>query len=196
MSPQAALPTFAIETLTPIAQVGPWAPPPVSAASPALEVMTDLTRVKAATTRPGATLAEAEQIMIHQGVRMLFVVDELPDFVGLVTTTDLYGDKAVQLVHDRKQHRDELTVADVMTPLASLDAIDYDAVRAATVGNLVATLKQVRRRHLLIVQSTSDEGPRRVRGIVSLTQVERQLGQAITFDEAATSFAEIERVLA
>ena len=196
MSPHAPLSTFAIESQTPIAQVGPWAASPVTLAFPALDVMTDLTRVKAATTHPVATLAEAEQTMIHQGVRMLFVVSELPDFVGLVTTTDLYGDHPVQLVHDRKQRRDELTVADVMTPLAALDAVDFDALRTATVGNLVGTLRQLRRRHLLVVQATSAEGPRRVRGIVSLTQVERQLGQAITFDEAASSFAEIERVLA
>ena len=196
MSPQAALPTFAIEGATPIAQVGPWAATPVTLASPAAEVMTDLTRVKAATTPPGATLAQAEQTMIHQGVRMLFVVSELPDFVGLITSTDLYGNRAVQIVHDNKLRRDELTVADVMTPLAALDAVDYDTLRRASVSNLVATLKQLRRRHLLVMQASSAEAPRRVRGIVSLTQIERQLGQAITFDEAATSFAEIERLLA
>jgi CBS-domain-containing membrane protein len=196
MRPTAALPTFGIESQTSIAQVGPWAAPPVTLASPAVEVMTDLTRVKAATTRPDATLPHAEQTMIHQGVRMLFVVSELPDFLGLVTTTDLYGDRAVQLVHDLRQRRDELTVADVMTPLASLDAVDYEALRGATVSHLVGTLQRLRRNHLLVVQSASAEGPRRVRGVVSRTQIERQLGQPIAFDEAASTFAELERALA
>lgn len=36
--------------------------------------------------------------MIHQGVRMLFVATELPAIQGLVTSTDLRGDKAMRLV--------------------------------------------------------------------------------------------------
>ena len=47
--------------------------------SPAQSVMTDLTKVKAATTSPATTLRQAEQLMIYQGVRMLFVVREMPN---------------------------------------------------------------------------------------------------------------------
>ena len=36
--------------------------------------------------------------MIYQGVRMLFVVTEMPSIEGLVTATDLHGDKAMRVV--------------------------------------------------------------------------------------------------
>ena len=36
--------------------------------------------------------------MIHQGVRMLFVVNEVPALEGLVTTTDLNDDKQMRIV--------------------------------------------------------------------------------------------------
>jgi len=49
--------------------------------------MTDLTQVKAATTHPTTSLRQAEQMMIFQGVRMLFVVTEMPSIEGLITAT-------------------------------------------------------------------------------------------------------------
>jgi len=195
MSPEAALPTFRIEPGTSIAQAQPLAAPSVTAASPALQAVTDLTQVKAAGISPQATLAQAEQAMIHLGVRMLFVVSRWPDIDGLVTTTDLQGDRTLRLVHERGVQHGELTVADVMADLASLDAVDFDALRSAKVGNLVATLKRHGRNHLLVVQSATVATPRRVRGIVSRAQVERQLGTPIELTEIAESFAEIERAL-
>ena len=41
--------------------------------------------------------------------------------------TDLHGDKQLRAVHDRHLRYDELSVADVMTELALLDAIDFEA---------------------------------------------------------------------
>ena len=196
MSPNTILPTFHIEADTPIAQIRPLAAPPVTLDSPALAVITDLTLVKAATIPPGASLAQAEQTMIHQGVRMLFVVNELPAIRGLITTTDLRGDRAVRIVHERGLHHDELCVADVMTEVSTLDAVDFDMLGRATVANLVATLKGFGRQHLLVVQGATGDSPRRVRGVISRTQIERQLGHALVFSEIASSFAEIERVLA
>ena len=55
--------------------------------------------------QPGVSLHEAEQTMIYQGVRMLFVVSGMPSFLGLVTTTDLHGDRQMALVHERGDER-------------------------------------------------------------------------------------------
>ncbi len=157
--------------------------------------MTDLTQVKAATTQPNTTLRQAEQLMIYQGVRMLFVVTDMPSIEGLITTTDLRGDKQMRLVRERGLHYDELCVADVMTPLEALDAIDYELLRTAAVRHAVATLAQLGRNHLLVVERATAQTPRRVRGIVSRAQIERQLGKAIDVTPIARTFAEIERAL-
>ena len=118
MNPDAALPTFRLDRGTSLAQAHPTDNAPVTLASPALAVMTDLTRVKAATTHPRTTLRQAEQAMIYQGVRMLFVVTDMPLIEGLITATDLGGDKQMRVVHERHLHYDELCVADVMTERA------------------------------------------------------------------------------
>ena len=195
MNPDAALPTFRLDRGTSLAQAQPTGNAPVTLASPALAVMTDLTQVKAATTHPRTTLRQAEQAMIYQGVRMLFVVTDMPLIEGLITATDLGGDKQMRVVHERHLHYDELCVADVMTELGALDAIEYDRMRAAAVGNVVATLQRLGRNHLLVVEEATSETPRRIRGVISRSQVERQLGRPVDITPIASSFSEIERAL-
>jgi signal-transduction protein with cAMP-binding, CBS, and nucleotidyltransferase domain len=190
-----ALSTFRLERGTGLAQADVSIDEPVTLDSPALAVMTDLTRVKAATTHPATSLRQAEQMMIYQGVRMLFVVTAMPSIEGLITTTDLDGDKRMRVVHERNLHYDELSVADVMTGLDSLDAVDFERLRTASVGNAVATLQRLGRNHLLVVEAATARTPRRVRGVVSRSQIERQLGSGIDVTPIASSFSEIERAL-
>ena len=195
MHRDAALPTFRLQPGVSLAQVQPQAQNAVTLDAPALQVMTDLTLIKAATTHPSTSLRQAEQMMIYQGVRMLFVVSDMPALEGLITTTDLGGDRAMALVAERQVRHDELSVADVMTPLSMLDAIDFDSLRSACVGNAVATLKRFGRNHLLVVESASAQTPLRVRGVISRAQIERQLGMALDIAPIASSFSEIERAL-
>lgn len=196
MNLEAPLPTFRIDAPLELAQARPWLARPVRPDAPAIEVMTDLTQVKAAATQPSTPAAEAEQQMIYLGVRMLFVVSQMPAVEGLITAADIRGDRQMRLVHERRTRFDELTVADLMTPLAQLDAIGLDQLRGARVGNVIATLKRSGRHHLLVVEPAGAAGQRRVRGVFSRSQVERQLGTAIDITQVARDFAEIERALA
>ena len=195
MHANAAIPTFRLPPGISLAQASPWHTSEVTLESPALDVMTDLTQVKAATIRPDATLEQAEQTMIYQGVRMLFVVSDMPELEGLITSTDLRGERQMRLVHARQLRFDEMRVADVMTELGWLDAIEFGRMRSATVGNMIATLKRVGRNHLLVVQVATSSTPLRVRGVVSRAQLERQLGTVIDITEIASNFSEVERAL-
>jgi CBS-domain-containing membrane protein len=194
MSPNASLPIVPLHRGAALVAAQPWVATPVTLESPGVDVMTDLARVKAANTAPSTPLRRAEQLMIWQGVRMLFVAETMPLVAGLVTTTDLAGDKVLRIGQQRGLHFDELTVADVMTPLDTLDAVAYADLRHASVANVVETLKRLGRNHLLVVDG---QAPRQlVRGIVSRSQIERQLGRVIEMTEVANSFAEVGRLLA
>ena len=192
---QSALPTFRIPEGACIPQAQPAAKTRVTLDSPALEIMTDLTQVRAATVDPDVTLPSAEQAMIHQGVRLLFVVKDFPCVEGLVTSTDLLGEKPMRVVNSRNIRHEEVRVVDVMTGLSALDAIDFDALKLGTVRQLVATFKQFGRRHLLVVQAATRESPGRIRGVLSQTQLEQQLGHAIDASEIADTFADIKQAL-
>jgi len=196
MHPESPLPTRLLAPGASLVQSEPWLSEPVTLDSPALSVMTDLAHVKAAATSPKSSLRQAEQLMIYLGVRMLFVVSEMPDLEGLITSTDLRGIRAMRVVQQRGVRHDELTVGDVMVDLSALDAISHYAMRRASVSNLIATLKLHGRNHLLVVQDDTPDAPLRVSGVVSRAQIERQLGHAIDLVEVAETFADVGRMLA
>ncbi len=190
MNPQ-LLPSFHFPGATRFAQSKQPAAERVTLDSPALLVMTDLELVRAATVRPEETLHMARQHMIHQGVRLLFVVSEMPCVDGLITTTDLDGERPLKVISRRSVHYDDLVVADVMSPLDTLDAVGMDHLRRATVAKVVATIRHLGRRHMLVVDHGQDGQTPVLRGIISQAQIERQLGQQIDVIEQAHNFAEI-----
>ena len=146
----------------------------VSLQSPAIEVMTDLRKVEALTTTEDVQVDVAHKMMIDYGVRSLIVVDALHRITGIITATDILGDKPMQLIHERGILHADLTVRDLMTPAAKIDVIDLKDVLHASVGHVVETLKQSGRQHALVVDQTSDGG-QRVCGIFSSTQIMRQM---------------------
>jgi CBS-domain-containing membrane protein len=162
--------------------------------SPAVRVMTDLAQVTAVVTEPQATMDAAHAVMLQRGVRMLLALDGHGKLAGLITATDILGEKPMNVVRERRIRHSDLLVADVMTPVERLDAFDWKAVQAARVGNVVAQLQQARRQHALVTQ-TGAGGQMLVRGIFSLSQIARQLGIPLQLPEGANSFAEIEAAL-
>jgi CBS-domain-containing membrane protein len=163
--------------------------------SPAAQVMTDLTRVAAAVTSPTATVDEANHYMVRRGVRMLLVLDDEEQLAGIVTSTDILGERPITLARERGIRHSQIVIADVMTPAHRLDAFDFNAVRNARVGHVVASLQHQRRHHALVTQPDG-AGGLEVRGIFSLSQIARQVGTPLELPMAAASFAEVEAALA
>jgi len=176
---------------TRFAQPKPRPAEQVTLDAPGQSVMTDLSLVRAATVGPNETLLIAREHMIHQGVRLLFVVREMPCVDGLITSTDLEGERPLQVIHRRGVRYDDLVVADVMSPLAQVDAIAMEDLAHANVGKVVATLQHLGRRHMLVVEQGRGGQPPQLRGVISQTQIERQIGRSIDLVEHAHNFAEL-----
>ena len=157
--------------------------------NPALDVMTDFRRMTAFIATPGDTIRQAEERMIRRKVRLLFVMDGHNHVAGLITNTDIHGEKPMQIVQSRGIRRDELVVADIMTPVERLEAVDYDDIAHARVGHVLETLKARGRQHALVIETT--EGRQMVRGLLSLSQLCKQLGVSIETTEVASTFLEI-----
>lgn len=162
--------------------------------SPATDAMTDLARVAAVIVLAGDTVDEAHRRMVQRGVRLLLVVDQDRKVMGVITADIILGEAPVQVAVRHGIHRDEVLVRDVMSPCASLQVLDFEQVRSAKVGHIVATLKQAGRQHVLVVERI-EKNPIRLRGIFSTTQIVRQLGMAIQAVSVANTFAEIEAQL-
>lgn len=191
----APLPSFPLEPGSPYAQPSQAVPDAVTPDDPALQVMTDFARVVAVIILPGDPVDEAHRRMIQRGVRLLLVVDEDRRVAGLITATDILGEKAVLAASQRGIPRGEVLVRDVMTPAARLEVLQLADVRAAKVGHIVATLRRAGRQHVLVVEPGGDRR-HRVRGLFSVTQIARQRGVPIQTSEVARTFSEIESLLA
>ena len=172
--------------------VQPEGPGRVTLDDPAFAVMTDLRNVPAATTTPGEPIARAHAQMIQRGVRLLFVLDADKALQGVITATDLLGEKPIRFMQERGVAHSEITVADIMTPASMLEAIPIQDVSQMRVGHIVATHKAVRRQHVMV----TEEGGRRVRGLFSAAQVARQLGLELQTMEIAQTCADVEAALA
>jgi CBS-domain-containing membrane protein len=170
-------------------------PERVTLADAALQVMTDFRSIVAVIILAGDSADEAHRRMIQRGVRLLLVVDQDRKVVGIITATDVLGEKPMQVVAQRGIKRGELAVRDIMTPQERLEVLDLNDVRSAKVGHIVATLSKAGRQHAIVVEIGAD-GRQALRGLFSATQVARQLGVVIQTSEVARTFSEIEAQLA
>ena len=105
-------------------------PQPRSAAavrldSPATEVMTDLRRISAATTGSDTSIEAANRVMIARAVRALFVTDDARQVLGIITSTDIQGEKPIQIAQERRMRHGDVLVRDIMTPADRLEVLDY-----------------------------------------------------------------------
>jgi len=176
------------------AQPTQFVPEKVTLDNAAANVMTDLTRVTAVIILPGDTVDEAQRRMIQRGVRLLLVVDQDRKVVGLITATDILGEKPVLAAQERGLRRGEVLVRDIMTPQERLEVLSMADVQAAKVGHIVATLQKAGRQHAIVVDHDA-QGRQVVRGLYSATQIARQLGVTIQTSEIARTFSEIESML-
>jgi CBS-domain-containing membrane protein len=161
-------------------------PQNVTLNDPATNVMTDLRSVSVVNVRAKSTLEKANDKMIRYGVRMLLVMDDTDKVTGLLTATDVLGEKPVRFLQQMGGTHADILVSDVMTVQRELED-----VQKARVGDILATLKASGRQHAMVVEEHAD-GSQTVRGLFSATQIARQLGVKVKTAEVAKVFAEIE----
>lgn len=167
-------------------------PEHISLDSPAIDTMTDLSRVSAETVSANASVDDAEETMIASGVRLLFVTSPLNQVIGIVTSKDLSGERILRLINDSKTARKDLIVRDIMIPQHKIDVLEMGDVATARVGDLVETLKRMGRQHALVIDRDA-QGRQKIRGLLSASQIGRQLGIAIDTTDIAGSFADLAR---
>jgi len=167
-------------------------PEQVTLDSPAMDVMTDLTRVTAESVSANVPADDAEEKMIASGVRLLFVTNQVNQVIGIVTSKDLSGERILSLINDSKTARKDLIVRDIMTPQHLIEVLEIGDVSTARVGDIVATLKRMGRQHALVVDR-DQVGRQTIRGLLSTSQISQQLGIPIDTTEVAGNFANLTR---
>ena len=166
----------------------------VTPESSAIDVMTDLRCTHIAVIDPDVTMELANAYMMQRGVRLLFAMNPNGMLAGIITATDILGEKPLRFIQERCVKHCDILVSDMMTAADKLEAISIEDVNHARVGNVVASLRESGRQHTLVTDKRADGLPIIV-GIFSLTQIEKQLGEPIVPTAVAKTFAEIETTL-
>jgi CBS-domain-containing membrane protein len=169
-------------------------PERVTLEDPAINVMTDLKSVSVVTVRAKTPMEKAHAKMKRYGVRTLLVLDETDKVLGLLTATDILGEKPMRFLQHMGGTHADILVRDIMTPQRELEVLKLQDVMVAKVGHVLATLKASGRQHAMVVEEHANL-PQAVRGIFSSKQIARQLGVQIHIAEVARTFAEIEAAL-
>jgi CBS-domain-containing membrane protein len=170
-------------------------PERVKLSDPAIDVMTDLSKVSVVSVRAKTSMDKANAKMIRYGVRMLLVLDDNEQVAGLLTASDVLGEKPMRFLQNMGGTHADIMVRDIMSTVREIEALKIEDIRNSKVGNIVASLKKVHRQHALVVSETAD-GRQTVCGLFSITQIARQLGAQVQSFELASTFAEIDAVIA
>lgn len=160
--------------------------------SPAIMTMTDLRQVTALTVEPDVSIDWALARMREGGVRLLLVARHDDQIQGLITSTDVQGEKPIRLLRELNLRHSDIRVRDIMVPCERLEFIAYPDVLNAVVGNVLETFRRTGRRHALVYDVDQRWGAEAVRGIFSASRLSQQLGVSFEPVDVATTFAEIE----
>ena len=166
----------------------------VSLDDSAIKVMTDLQQTTPFNIEPTASIDATNDKMIACGVRLLFVTDSEEKLLGIVTYTDIWGEKPVQYMKEHGGSREDILAQDIMTAKDNLDVLNLSDVQKATVGDLIKTMSELGRQHTLVVENSAT-GESTIRGILSTSQISRQVGIPIEPSLRANTFADVERAL-
>lgn len=173
----------------------------LEATDPALNLLTDFRLTPAISVLATTQIDQALTQMICSRVRLLFVVDPIFDLLGVITSYDVQGEKPLRYLQSRDCRigicsRDDILVQDIMTPVNEWRVVNYQQLINATIADLVLTFQELGQRHLIVVEPVRGHNDQAVRGLISLTDLERALETSIEPVNVAESFAEIKRELA
>ena len=167
----------------------------VTAQDAALDIMTDLKNVAAITISPTESIDNANEKMKIKQVRMLLVVDVHDVIVGLITSSDILGEKPMKHIQMNGGTHKDIQVEDIMTPSSRIETLDIKDVSHVKVGDIVETLKRDGKQHALVIDKQGQANAKTVRGIFSISQIARYLGIDIETHEVANTMAEIAHVI-
>ncbi len=168
---------------------------------PASHVMTDFRTGPMITTPASTSIELALRQMELSRAHFAFVTDDDAALVGSVTCYDIRGEKPIRYMqsmgcsHTTCAWRD-VTVENIMEPVARWQAVDHADVARLSVGDVAALMADAGRRYLVVVEHTKDGEARQVRGLFSAARIQWLLGTGAPGVAPAQTFAELEREIA
>lgn len=159
--------------------------------SPASDIVTRFDHTRPFALELDVGIDDALLLMKKAHVRSVIVMDGAEQFKGIISVADLESRKVLSVAQSLGQRRDELSVADLMTPRDKLSGLSIQQIEGSRIGDVLKTLQDVGSQHMLVVKP--DESL--ICGIISASDIARKLHIPVAITERATSFREVVDVL-
>ncbi|WP_105168962.1 CBS domain-containing protein [Pseudoalteromonas sp. T1lg23B] len=159
----------------------------ISLDSPATAVMHGFHQVPPQLIDSNTSVNDALLIMQQTHMRISFVVDKQNNMLGIISKARLSSSYVLRISTKKGISRTEMSVADVMIPLSSLNSVNELTLRTAKVGDIMKSMEAAGHEHLLVVSQV----PARVCGYFDLIDISRMTGKAMNQHKPASSFSEI-----
>lgn len=144
--------------------------------SPALSLMSDFRMHQPHTVIASAPAKWVAKLMMTEGVDGKLVVDSERELIGLLTRERLSEQNLLTARSTLGIDLDSLTASDLMLPRSAMPVLDYDALTAATVADLVATLREAGEPYCLV----RDRAQQQIRGLISVRELSERLHQSVS----------------
>lgn len=135
--------------------------------SPALSLMTDYRIHKPYTIDADVAAVGVAKLMAMEGASCKLVVNKRQEFVGLLTTERLSEQHILVAQTLQGVDRSEVSASDMMLPRNAVPALDYEALKSATIGDLVQALRESGETHCLVL----DRDQHHIRGVISVDDI-------------------------
>ncbi|AXS83982.1 MULTISPECIES: hypothetical protein [Marinobacter] len=180
--------TGALPTAKPLSHIG--------REDSAVHLLTDFAEQKLSELNSDMSVSEARLWMKLADNSFKVVENQAGDCLGILAIEDVNGEKPMSVASRQGVALKDLRVRDIMRPISDLPAIHYRDLRAATVGDLVSTFREVREEYLLVLDDDRHQQSRSyLRGLVYARELLQRLDLAIDLEHRATKFYEIVHVV-
>lgn len=145
----------------------------------AVRAMTDFAASPAFTISGDCTIDDALDEMFRRGVRAIIVLGEHEAAVGLITSYDVQGERTQQYLESHpSRRREEVRVREVLTPCGHWSGIDWHRVQSAHIEDVLDVFRSTDAPYLIVLETPNEAAVGFLRGIISRTRLERQLGES------------------
>ena len=140
---------------------------------PAVFVMIDYNFRSPDSLNENVSMDDALSDMKFRGVHVMLVVNDAHCVVGVLSRDDLLGEKPITLIQTRRIERSQVVVSMLMTPVEQVPFFNIDDIKLARVGNMVSTLRSIKRHDALVINQQGDNPT--ICGLFHVSQINKQL---------------------
>ncbi|PSJ40046.1 histidine kinase [Zobellella taiwanensis] len=139
--------------------------------SPARELLNDFRQNPPTMIDANTRAAELLGMMHHDHTRLKLVVDEQEELIGIIHLEQLNGQAFVRRVANG-DHRNDITVSDLMCPRDKLRALDYQQLQDCSIADVIHALQSSGEQHCLVIERESHQ----IRGVLCARDIAQRLG--------------------